>query len=374
MAAGSMHRFRIDVPRADLDDLRERLGRTRWPGDLDNDAWRYGTNEAFLRALVAEWREYDWGPHERAMNEFEHYRVELRGQPVHYLHVRRPGRPALLLIHGWPSTHWDFASLIPRLDEFELVIPDLPGYAFSSPLRVSGLGFLAAAELLHALMTEVLGHERFGLYGADWGALVAEQIAHTRPGAVLGLHISMPFPLDFAPIPTELWDDDEAVYAEHTREWVEHGMAYFQLMASRPQTIAYLNDSPAALASWVVEKLHAWTDHSGDLYDAYPREQALTLLSLYWLTGTFGSAARFYAESMRRPAAVGGDSKPVIVVPTGVAAFPKENTQVPRRWVEEYFQLERYTRIGRGGHFPAVENPVALAAELNAFFTALEGV
>jgi epoxide hydrolase len=365
-------RFRIDVPSADLDDLRDRLARTRWPGDLDNDAWQYGTREAFLREIVAEWQVHDWRRHEQAMNEVEHFRVELSGQLFHYVHVRRPGRPALLLIHGWPSTHWDLVPLIPALDGFELVIPDLPGYAFSNPLRVSGLGFLATAELLHTLMTEVLGHERYGVYGADWGALVAEQIAYARPAAVLGLHTSMPFPLDFAPIPPELWADDEAVYAERTKEWFEHGMAYFQLMASKPQTIAYLNDSPAALASWVVEKLHAWTDHAGDVYDAYPRDQALTLLSLYWLTGTFGSAARFYAESMRQPPIVTGDSRPVIVVPTGVAAFPKENTQVPRRWVEEYFQLVRYTRIDRGGHFAAVENPDALAAELQGFFTALE--
>jgi len=365
-------RFRVEVPSADLDDLKKRLASTRWPGDLDNDAWEYGTSEAFLRDLVAAWQDHDWRGQERAMNEIEHYRVELRSQPFHYVHARRPGRPVLLLIHGWPSTHWDLAQLIPRLEDLELVIPDLPGYAFSSPLRVSGLGFVATAELLHALMTNVLGHERYGVYGADWGALVAEQMAYAQPGAVVGLHTSMPFPLDFAPIPPELWADDEAAYAEHTREWVEHGMAYFHLMASKPQTIAYLNDSPAALASWVVEKLHAWTDHAGGVYDAYPREQALTLLSLYWLTGTFGSAARFYAESMRAPAIVTGHSRPVIAVPTGVAAFPKENTQVPRRWVEDYFQLVRYTRIDRGGHFAAVENPDALAAELHAFFTALD--
>jgi pimeloyl-ACP methyl ester carboxylesterase len=364
-------RFRIEVPDADLDDLRKRLAGTRWPGDLDNDSWQYGTNEVFLRELVGEWQDDDWRRHERALNEVEHYRVELDGQLIHYVHVPRPGRPVLLLIHGWPSTHWDFARLIPRLEDFELVIPDLPGYAFSSPLRVPRLGYVAAAELLHALLTGPLGHDRYGVYGADWGALVAEQIAYARPGAVLGLHTSMPFPLDFAPVPSELWADDEIVYAERTREWVEHGMAYFHLMASKPQTIAYLNDSPAALASWVAEKLHAWSDHAGDVYDAYPREQTLTLLSLYWLTGTFGSAARFYAESLRAPAVVTGDSRPVIAVPTGVAAFPKENTQVPRRWVEDYFQLTRYTRLDHGGHFAAVENPDALAAELHAFFTAL---
>jgi pimeloyl-ACP methyl ester carboxylesterase len=361
-------RLRIEIPQADLDDLRVRLARTRWPGDLAGDAWRLGTSEAFLRELVSAWEADDWREHERALNEVAHYRVELGGQPVHYVHLRRPGRPALLLVHGWPSTHWDFAEVIPRLDDFELVVPDLPGYAFSRPLRVPGIGYVAAADLLHGLMVDVLGHARYGVYGADWGALVAEQLAVTRPEAILGLHTSMPFPLDFAPISPELWAEDEAAFAERTREWVEQGMAYFQLMASKPQTIAYLVDSPVATASWIVEKLHAWADHDGDVYRAYPRERMLTLLSLYWLTGTFGSAARFYAESLRNPAPPPGEARPAILVPTGVAAFPKENTQVPRRWVEEYFKLVRYTRLDRGGHFASVENPEGLAAELSAFF------
>ena len=145
---------------------------------------------------------------------------------------------------------------------------------------------------MHALMTDVLGHGHYGVYGFDWGALVAEQIAHAHEDAVVALHVSMPFPLDFVPPAQELWAAEEQEFAERTARWAQEGFAYFQLQATRPQTLAYLTDSPAAVGAWIVEKIHAWTDHDGDLEDAYPRAQILATLSLYWLTGTFGTAAR----------------------------------------------------------------------------------
>ena len=196
---------------------------------------------------------------------------------------------------------------------------------------------------------------------------MAEQLAHVHEEAVVALRVSMPFPLDFVPPAPELWSVEEQEFAERTASWAQEGFAYFQLQATRPQTLAYLTDSPSALGAWIVEKVHAWSDHDGDLESAYPRAQLLATLSLYWLTGTFGSAARFYAESLRRPWQAAHDGRPVVRVPTGVAAFPKENSQVPRRFVEEYFDLRRYTRMPRGGHFGPVEQPEALAAELRAF-------
>jgi pimeloyl-ACP methyl ester carboxylesterase len=355
-------RFEIAIAQTELDELRARLERTRWPGDLANDSWEYGTNEVALRALVEAWSGYDWRATEARMNAYAHHRVELGGQEIHYLHVDGDGLP-LLLLSGWPSTHWDFEQVLPALDGFQLVVPDLPGYGFSSPLRVAGLGYVQAAELFHELMTGVLGQTRYGVYGFDWGALVGEQIAHLHPEHVVGLHVSMPFPLDFAPIAQELWAEEEAPFAARTADWVQTGMGYFNLQATRPQTIAYLSDSPTATGAWIYEKLHAFSDDDG-----YPRHKALDTLSLYWLTSTIGSAARFYAESLRAPWRPAREGDPVVAVPTGVAAFPKENTQVPRAWCERYFDLRRYTRMERGGHFAAVEQPAALAAELRAFF------
>jgi epoxide hydrolase len=353
-------RFEIAVPDDALVDLRERLDRSRWPETPTAEAWDEGTSVPAMRALAAAWRDDDWRSHEAAMNAYEHHRAVLDGQTVHFLRVPRTGELALLLLHGWPATHWDFEPLLPLLDGLELIVPDLPGYGFSS-LAATGIGFLETAELMHALMGE-LGHERYAVYGFDWGALVAEQLAHAHEEAVVGLHTSMPFPLDFAQPAQELWTEDEQEFAQRTLQWATEGFAYFQLQATRPQTLAYLTDSPAALGAWIFEKVHAWTDG-----DAYPRDQLLANLSLYWFTGTFGTAARFYAESLRRPWRAARDGSPVIRIPTGVAAFPKENSQVPRAFCEQYFDLRRYTRLPKGGHFAPVEQPEALAAELLAF-------
>jgi len=365
--------FVIKIPEGEVLDLKERLGRARFPGDLANETWHYGTQEAYLKDLMAYWRDrYEWRIHEEAMNRYPHYRVELGGQPIHFMRVEAKGKLPLLLLGGWPWTFWDFAEVLPHLEgEFELVIPDLPGYGFSTPLRVPKLGFVATADLFHTLMTQVLGYERYGVYGADWGALVAEQLAHKYEGQVVGLHTSMPFPLDFAPIPQELWTPEEKPFAERTALWWQYGTAYFQMHATKPQTVAYLGDSPVAMAAWIVEKIHGWSDHQGNLEEAYPREKLLTTLSIYWFTNSLGSSARFYAESLQNPWQPAREGKPVVRVPTGVAAFPKEVAQVPRRWVEEYFNLKRYVRLDRGGHFPAVENPAALAQELGAFFASL---
>jgi pimeloyl-ACP methyl ester carboxylesterase len=358
-------RFEIAFPDDALSDLRDRLGRSRWPDTPTAESWDEGTAVPAMRELARVWEEDDWRAHEASMNAHEHHRADVDGQPVHFLRVPRPGELPLLLLHGWPSTHWDFERLLPHLDGFELVVPDLPGYGFSSLAR-TGIGYLETAELMHALMTDGLGHGRYAVYGFDWGALVAEQLAHAHEDAVVALHVSMPFPLDFVPPGQELWTPDEQEFAERTARWAQEGFAYFQLQATRPQTLAYLTDSPAALGAWIFEKVQAWSDD-----DTYPREQLLANLWLYWLTGTFGTAARFYAESLQRPWQAVHDGRPVVRVPTGVAAFPKENSQVPRRFAEEYFNLRRYTRMPRGGHFAPVEQPEALAAELRSFFGAL---
>lgn len=360
--------FSIQILDEQIADLKGRLANTRLPGDLANETWHYGTNQEYLQQLLIDWREhYDWRKHEAAMNRYEHYRASIEGQPLHFLHVKQGHKRALLLLGGWPWTFWDFEEVIPTLSEnFDLVVPSLPGHGFS-PLKKPKLGFLATADLFHRLMSE-LGYKGYGVYGADWGSLIAEQMAYKYAEDIIGLHTSMPFPLDFAPIPQELWTPEEGEYAQRTALWWQYGTAYFQMHSSKPQTVAYLGDSPAAMAAWIVEKLHDWSDEDGN---AYPREKMLTTLSLYWFTNTLGSSARFYAESMQNPWQGKNDVRPVINVPTGIAAFPKEVAQVPRRWAEQYFNLKRYVRMERGGHFPAVENPAGLASEIRTFFQSL---
>lgn len=365
-------RFQIHVDDQAVADLRDRLAALRLPGDLANDDWGYGTNETYLADLLGTWgNDFDWRAQEAAMNKFDHYRTTLSGQVVHYVHVARPGALPLLLLGGWPWTFWDFADVVPQLDRFELIVPDLPGYGFSMPLSRPGIGFIDIAEMFHELMTQTLGHRRYGVYGSDWGGLVAAQLAHTHPEAVVGLHTTMPYPLSFAPVDPGLWQPDEVSRQRANQAWAEHGLGYFQMHATRPQTVAYLADSPAALASWIVEKIHDWTDHSGDLETAYPRDKILATLSIYWFTRSLGSSARLYAESLRRPWSPVREGSPVITVPTGVAAYPKEPAATPRRWTEEYFNLQRYAVMERGGHFPAIEDPAGLSKEIAEFFGAL---
>jgi len=361
--------FEIDIDDKEIDDLRQRLSVTRLPGDMGNDAWGYGTNQAYLGDLLKSWQNgYNWRTHEEAMNAYAHYRVELANQVVHYIHGPRSGALPLLLIGGWPWTFWDFAAVLPCLGNFALVVPDLPGYGFSTPLSGPGVGFVETAAMFHHLMTGVLGYQHYGVYGSDWGAAVAEQLAHTHPDAVVGLHTSMPIPLDLVPVAADLWAPGEESRQQAAATWGQTGIGYYQMHVTRPQTVAYLTDSPAAMAAWIVEKLHGWSDHGGDLEDAYPRERILTTLSIYWFTRSIGSSARFYAESVRRPWAPSNDGSPVVAVPTAVAAYPKEIGATPRKWAEGYFNLRRYTLMDRGGHFPAVENPKSLTSDITAFF------
>jgi pimeloyl-ACP methyl ester carboxylesterase len=364
-------KFSIDIPQADIDDLRQRLAMTRWPGDLGNDSWHYGAQEAFLRDLLDDWAKFDWRSEEVRMNELPHFTAVIDGQKLHYVHTNQ-GKPAVVLLGGWPWTFWDFEQVIDGLkDSFDVIVPELPGYGFSSPLARTGIGFVPAADMIHTLLVDELGYDSYCVYGGDWGALTAEQLAHKYPDQVRGLHVSMPFPLDFAPIDASLWSEDEAPYAALTAAWWEHGTAYFQMHAGCPQTVAFLSDSPVAMAAWLVEKLNAWSDHAGDVHTAYPRDKMLATLSIYWFTQCLGSSARFYAESLQNPWSPCNDASPTITVPTAIAAFPKEVAQVPRAWAEKYFNLVRYNRLDRGGHFPAVENASALLGDMSEFFSAL---
>jgi len=367
--------FAIHIADADVSDLRRRLCRTRLPGDLANDDWGYGTNQRYLEELLRTWRaDYDWREHERSMNAYDHFRVTVQDQRIHYVHVRRPGRLPVLLIGGWPQTFWDFAEVMPLLSDLELIVPDLPGHGFSMPLRPQ-VGFVDVAAMFHELMTEVLGHQRYGVYGMDWGALIAEQLAHTHPEAVVGLHTSMPVPLGWSAAdrgrdPSH-WTPAEQSRREAAENQAQRGGGYLQMQLTRPQTVAYLIDSPAATAAWIVDRVHFWTDHTGSLDEAYPRHRLLTTLSIYWFTGTLGTSARLYAESARRGWQASGSRLPVVPVPTAVAAYPKEGGAYPRRWVEQYFDLQRYTVMPKGGHFPTAESPDTLARDIAEFFHGL---
>jgi epoxide hydrolase len=354
-APDSIEPFRISVPQADIDDLRERLGRTRWTRDLPGTGWERGVPVSYLRELAAYWAsEYDWRANEAALNAYPQFLTTIDGTRVHFLHVRsaEPGATPLLLLHGWPAFH--------------LVIPSLPGYGFSGPLTETGWTDGRTAAALAELMDR-LGYRRYGVQGGDVGAFIAPLIGRTVPDRIIGLHLNslVTFPTGDPADMAALTGADRARLAA-MQEWQERSSAYMQVQGTRPQTIAHaLNDSPAGLLAWIVEKFQEWTDPAAALpEDAVDRDRILTDVSIYWFTGTAGSAAHTYYERFNDPAMWAPAERSA--VPVAVAVFTTDVTV--RRFAEHAHNVVRWTESGRGGHFAALEAPDLLTTDLRDFF------
>jgi pimeloyl-ACP methyl ester carboxylesterase len=377
----SIRPFTIAVPDSVLVDLHERLARTRLPDAGPGEPWEYGTDRAYLEELLAYWRDgFDWRAQERALNELDHFTTSIDGVEVHFVHQRSPNPEAmpLLLTHGWPGSFVEFVGLVgpltdpaahggDRADAFHLVIPSLPGFGFSGKPTVAGYNPEKMADVLAVLMAR-LGYERYGAQGGDWGAIISRSLAGNYPDRVVGLHINF---MTGGP-PAGVSDPNEGVpeaelelRAERAAAFVD-GSAYQDLQGTKPQSLGYgLNDSPAGLAAWIVEKFHGWSDHAGDLDAAFSKDQILTNVTLYWVTQSIASSTRMYYESRHAPA-----MRPVryVAVPTGVAVFPKEIYFTPRRWAESRYNVARWTMMPRGGHFAALEEPELLVDDVRAFF------
>jgi pimeloyl-ACP methyl ester carboxylesterase len=383
-----MESFRLDVPDEVLNDLRTRLGMTRWADDFANDDWQYGTNTMYLRELVAYWmRSYDWREHERAINAYPQFRTEIDGIPIHFIHVRGKGPNAkpLILSHGWPWTFWEYRRVIGPLsdpgayggdpaDAFEVVVPSLPGYGFSTPLRRTGVNFWRTSGLWVKLMEE-LGYPRFAAHGADWGALISADLGHRYPERMIGVHFTMMLALDLfsggAPAPED-YDDDEAPIAAGLRNFFATESAYSALQSTKPQTIALaLNDSPTGLLSWIVEKLRSWSDCNGDVETRFSKDDLLTTVMIYWLSQSAGSSARYYYEAAHNLWTPVKASGPVVEAPTGISVLPAEFASAPRRWAQRYYNLKQLRRHVSGGHFGAWEEPEAIVGDLRDFFRTL---
>lgn len=367
--------YEVAVSDEDLDDLRGRLERTRWPRGID-DQWQSGTDPGYLRELCEYWRtDYDWRTTEAAVNAWPQVTTTVDGQRVHLVHARSsvPGARPLLLLHGWPSAPLEFLGLLGPLtdpakhggtaeDAFHVVVPSLPGYAWSGPVTEAGWGVGRIAEALVEVMAG-LGYERYGVGGGDWGSLIASRIAGAHPDRVDGLYLTMVVapPVDGEPTP------EEAALGAEFGAFLATETGYQAIQGTKPQTLApALVDSPAGLAGWFVEKYRAWTDHDGDFERAVSRDQVLGLISTYWLTGTAGSAGRLYYEFALEQGS--GTSAIRVEVPTGCGIFPKELYRCSRRQAEQVYQVRRWTRMERGGHFPALEQPDALVADIRGFF------
>ena len=372
--------FKINVPEEVLVDLKQRLARARFPDEVEGAGWTYGTNLAYLKQLVAYWRDkYDWRAAERRLNQFEQFKTNIDGLNVHFIWRKSKERNALplLITHGWPGSVVEFTKIIGPLtdpvahggraeDAFDVVAPSIPGYGFSDKPRAPGYGPTKMAEIEAKLMAR-LGYTRYGAQGGDWGALITPPLAILDKAHVVGIHLNM----CAAPQPAGVSDPLAGLTPEHQarmkarQNFQTEETGYSTEQGTKPQTIgAALNDSPVGLAAWIVEKFHTWCDCNGDPESVFTKDELLTNIMFYWVTQTAASSARLYYESRHGGNVFGGR----VEVPTACAQFPKEIIWSPRPWVEARYNLKRWTEFPRGGHFAALEQPDALVGDVRAFF------
>ena len=375
--------YSIRIPEEVLTDLRERLVRTRWPDEAPGAGWQYGADLAYVQALCAYWREgYDWRRHEAELNGFRQFTVPLHGIDLHFIHEegRGPKPLPLLISHGWPGSVWEFHKVIPMLtdparfggdpaDAFTVVAPSLPGYGFSFAPGQPRFGITEIADAFAALMQDVLGYRRFGAQGGDWGGFITSRLGVAYPERLAGIHVNLLSLRRDLPRPKEPTPEERA-YLEDLGAWLRDETGYQWIQGTKPQTLAYgLTDSPAGLAAWIVEKFRAWSDCGGDVERRFTKDELLTNITLYWVTGAINSSFWPYYARYHAPWPIADGQR--VEVPTAYAAFPKEIVRPPRSWAERVYNIRRWTVMPSGGHFAALEEPKALVEDLREFFRGL---
>jgi pimeloyl-ACP methyl ester carboxylesterase len=385
--------FRLSVPQSDLDDLHDRLDRTRWPAELPEAGWEYGVPAGYLRELVRYWRhEYDWRAAEAELNGWPQFTTTIDGAKVHFAHVRSPEPDAtpLVITHGWPGSIAEFLDVVGPLtdpvahggdaaDAFHVVVPGIPGFGLSGPTTERGWEARRVADAWAELMRR-LGYARFGLQGGDWGAAISRELGRVHPERVIGVHLNL---LPGAQAATEPTEEELAALGPEERErtlrswrrwdaWSRDGAGYASLQSTRPHTLGYaLTDSPVGQLAWIVEKFREWTDCEELPEEAVDRDRLLTNVMLYWLTGTAGSSARIYYERAHVTGDRAWQPAEPSTAPTAVAVFPAD-PQIPlRHKAERTENLVRWTEFDRGGHFAALEEPDLLIDDVRAFFRQL---
>jgi pimeloyl-ACP methyl ester carboxylesterase len=376
----AVERFRIQIAREVLDDLKYRLDHVRWPDQLKDSEWERGTEIGYLQSLVSYWRDhFDWRAQEQELNRYSQFRCNVDGIDVHFVHERGKGPNPLpiILTHGWPDSFIRYKKIIPLLtdparyggapeDSFDVIVPSIPGFGFSSHPDHSGINNFRVSELWAKLMTEELGYGRFAAAGGDMGSGVTRYLALNHPELLVGIHLT-----DIGIIRNLMTSNDQAGlskeelhYKISAQKWIAHEGAYMSIQSTKPQTLAYgLSDSPVGLAGWIIEKFHAWSDCNGDLRQKFSEDELLTNIMIYWVTNTIGSSAHMYYENMHSLPSMGP-----IEVPTGMALFPADILLPPKEWAERNLNITRWTLMPRGGHFTAMEEPELLADDIRAFY------
>ncbi|WP_293333083.1 epoxide hydrolase family protein [Mycobacterium sp.] len=368
---GTIEPFVLEVAEVQISNLRQRLGNARWPSEIADAAWDYGTDQLFLRSVVDHWvNRYDWRALEAEVNAIGSFLTEAAGQRVHFLHAKSddPRAIPLVVTHGWPGSIVEFLDALPLLRKrFHVVLVSMPGYGFSGPTRERGVDVARVAAAVADVMAQ-LGYQRYVAQGGDWGALVTRYLGQHHADTVAAIHTNMLFASPDQNDPELLANITESELAgiAASAERIADGTAYMEVQATRPHSLGYgLDDSPLGLAGWILEKFHAWCD----IRDGMPisTDRLIDNLMFYWLTGTATSAARLYCESARAGTGPLSGWTGRVDVPTGYAVYPYELLQTPRAWAAAQYNLVHYAIQQRGGHFAAFEQPTAFAADLAAF-------
>ncbi len=372
--------FGIDVSNELLNDLSTRLKNTKWPNGRDSSQWKYGTNKEYLKDFVEYWiEEYDWRSQEKKLNGYSQFTCRVDDVDIHFFHIKGKGENPipLILSHGWPDSFIRYQKVIPMLtdparfggnpnDSFDVVIPSLPGFGFSTLPDSRGVNNADVADLWNQLMTEKLGYEKFGALGGDMGSGVTRYLAYNHPEHLIAIHLT-----DVGIIRELVYSDDpenlsaeEKHYKQKALQWFSQEGAYISIQSTKPLTLAYsLSDSPAGLAAWILEKFYAWSDCDGNLDNRFTKDELLTNIMIYWVSNSIGTANHIYYENTHSLPELGK-----ITVPTGIAQFSNDVLPPPRKWVENNFNLVNWTDIPEGGHFTAMESPDLFADDVIKFY------
>lgn len=372
--------FEVHIPNTILNDLQDRLAHIRWPDEIPDSGWNYGTNLGYLKELVDYWQhKFEWREQEVKLNKFDQFKAQVDGVNIHFIHTRgKSANPIpIILTHGWPDTFYRFHKVIPMLtdpekfggkaeDSFDVIIPSLPGFGFSDRKAMTDG---AVAELWAKLMTQVLGYKKYTAAGGDLGSGVTKCLALKYADVVTAIHLTdVGYPTgqeDFSSM-----SEAEQQFAGFIQHWLFTEGAYIMIQSTKPQTLGYgLNDSPVGLASWIVEKFYAWSDCKGDIENRFTKDELLTNIMIYWITETINSSIRMYSENTRATYPQNASTAKLVrsQVPAAVASFPAD-APFPREWAERNVNLKRWTKMPRGGHFAALEEPELFVSDLREFF------
>jgi len=371
--------FEVKIEQKILDDLKLRIKNTRWPDEIEGSNWDYGASLSYMKELVDYWLyDFDWRKTENEINKYENYIAGIDGYDVHFLHIKGKGEKSvpIIITHGWPGSFLEMMKIIPLLSEnskftFDLVIPSMPGFGFSQKLNHTGGNVSFMADIWLRLMRE-LGYEKFGVQGGDFGAGVSAFISLKYPDNVIGMHLNY-IPGNYHP---ELADGEELTEEENNfikseAEWFLKEGGYSHQQNTKPLTLAYgLNDSPAGLCAWIIEKMYGWAECKGNIENVFTKDELLSNVTLYWVTETIHSSMRLYNENRRSPLRLGKNS--FINVPVGIARFKSEEPFPPGKYIRIGFNIQHWSDFSEGGHFPAMEKPELLAKDIIDFFSKIE--